>query len=105
MHSPPTIRHTYSLRQAVDAAPSLVALEERVRASRQCLDHIRPLLGSAIANLVQAGPLDDGEWCLLVSTASACTKLRQMLPTLLGALARNGAPVTSIRLKISTPQR
>jgi Dna[CI] antecedent, DciA len=98
----PPSRHTFSLQQAVGAAPTLAALQERIRVSRSCLDQIQHLIPKPLAQHIQAGPIDEGEWCLLVSSAAASTKLRHMLPTLQRELTLKGAPITSIRLKIQT---
>jgi hypothetical protein len=98
-------RNTYSLEQAVGAAPTLAALQERIRASSSCLDQVRHLIPESLQRQIQAGPINEGEWCLLVSGAAASTKLRHMLPVLQRELTQNGAQVTSIRLKIQTSQR
>mgnify|MGYP006187435673 CR=1 FL=1 len=74
--------YTLSLEQAVGAAPSLAALQERIRASALCLNQVRHLIPASLQRQVQAGPIEDGEWCLLVGNAAASTKLRQLLPAL-----------------------
>jgi hypothetical protein len=89
-------RRVFSLEQAVGEEPTLALLQERIRASRNCLE--------AVTAQVQPGPLADGEWCLLVSSAAASTKLRQLLPSMRQRLAQNGMEITSIRLKIQTPR-
>ena len=54
---------------------------------------------------VKAGPIEEAEWCLLVGNAAASTKLRQLLPTLLLTLAREGSQVSAIRIKVQATQR
>ncbi len=54
---------------------------------------------------VKAGPIEEAEWCLLVGNAAASTKLRQLLPTLLLTLAREGSQVSAIRIKVQAAQR
>lgn len=95
----------FSLEQAVGAEPTLALLQERIRASRACLDIVKPLIPSALHRQVVAGPLNEGEWCLLVGSASASTKLRHLLPAIQRRLIEQGAQVTSVRLKIQTPPR
>lgn len=95
----------FSLEQAVSAEPTLAMLQERVRASRECLTLVKHLIPIALQKQVLAGPLNDGEWCLLVTSTSASTKLRQLLPTIQKHLAEQGAQVTSVRLKIQTLAR
>lgn len=97
--------HVFSLQEAAGAAPSLAALQERVRQSDWCLQQIRPLIPAAMRPHVLAGPLADGDWCLLVRSTAASTKLRQLLPRLLDRLAELGAPVRSIRVKVQSATR
>jgi hypothetical protein len=94
-----------SLEQAVSAAPSLAALQERVRASQRCLDVVKNLLPSGLRQHVKAGPIEDHQWCLLVGSAAASTKLRQLLPTMLLVLNENGLQVTAIRIKVQITGR
>ncbi|WP_439586602.1 hypothetical protein [Hydrogenophaga sp.] len=94
-----------SLEQAVGAAPTLSALRERIRESRWCLDQVQHLIPSNLRPHVLPGPLQDQEWCLLVASASASTKLRQLLPALQLTLTQRGAQVNAIRIKVQTPGR
>lgn len=92
-----------SLEQAVGAAPSLAALQQRVRESQHCLESVKHLLPPGLRQHVKAGPIEENEWCVLVGSAAASTKLRQLVPVLLQALTRNGAQVSSIRIKVQMP--
>lgn len=103
--APRNNRHVFSLEQAVGAAPTLALLQERIRASQACLEQVRALIPTPLHAQVQPGPLEDGEWCLFVSSAAASTKLRQLLPSIQQRLVRNGMQVNAIRLKIQTPRR
>ncbi|MGE0097043.1 MAG: hypothetical protein AB7S86_01735 [Hydrogenophaga sp.] len=94
-----------SLEQAAGAAPTLSALRERIRESQWCLDQVQHLIPQKLRPLVLAGPLQDQEWCLLVASASASTKLRQLLPALQQTLTQRGAQVNAIRIKVQTPGR
>lgn len=94
-----------SLEQAVGAAPTLAALQERIRESRWCLDQVQHLIPVTLRPHVRPGPLQDQEWCLLVGSAAASTKLRQLLPALQTALTQKGAQVNAIRIKVQTPGR
>ncbi|MDG5976586.1 hypothetical protein H010_15065 [Hydrogenophaga taeniospiralis CCUG 15921] len=94
-----------SLEQAVGAAPSLAALQERIRASRQCMEQVQHLIPTNLRRHIKAGPIQDTEWCLLVGSAAASTKLRQLLPSLQQALTQNGAQVNSIRIKVQIPEQ
>ncbi len=94
-----------SLEQAVGAAPTLSMLRERIRESRWCLDQVQHLIPPNLRPHVQPGPLQDREWCLLVASAAASTKLRQLLPALQQALTQSGAQINAIRIKVQTPAR
>lgn len=94
-----------SLEQAVGAAPTLAALQERIKESRWCLDQVQHLIPVTLRPHVRPGPLQDREWCLLVGSAAASTKLRHLLPALQTALTQRGAQVNAIRIKVQTPGR
>ena len=89
-----------ALHQAAQESPSLARLMDRVQASSQRLSAIRALLPVALRASVQAGPIDDGQWCLLVSSNAVAAKLRQLLPSLQTHLAAQGLAVTGIRIKV-----
>ncbi len=64
------------------------------------MEQVQHLIPAAMRRHVKAGPIQDAEWCLLVSSAAASTKLRQLLPTLQQALTQSGMQVSAIRIKI-----
>ncbi len=99
-------RHTmFSLEQAAGAAPSLAALQERIRESQRCMEQVQHLIPAAMRRHVKAGPIEDTEWCLLVGSAAASTKLRQLLPALRQALTESGLQVSAIRIKVLAAAR
>jgi hypothetical protein len=93
--------HAISLQQAAQEAAPLARLGERIQASSQRLASIRPLLPGPLRSAVQAGPYEDGQWCLLVSSNAVAAKLRQLLPVLRQHLVAQDLPVQDIRLKVS----
>ena len=72
----------------------------RVRDSSERLLAIRSLLPAPLRASVQAGPIEEGCWCLLVGSNAVAAKLRQMLPALQAHLSSKGLGVSSIRLKV-----
>jgi len=72
----------------------------RVRESADRMQAIRSLLPPALRSSVQAGPLEEGCWCLLVSSNAVAAKVRQMLPALQAQLNSQGLGVNAIRLKV-----
>lgn len=103
----PVIRRQtlWSLEQAAGEAPSLAALQDRIRASTACLQIVKPLLPAGLRASIQAGPLQDDDWCLLVASAAVSTKLRQLVPTMIRELNQKGYQITRIRLKVQSPGR
>jgi hypothetical protein len=86
--------------QAVENSPSLARLTGLVQDSNDRLKAIESLIPQALRSSVQAGPIDEGVWCLLVSSNAAAAKVRQLLPLIQSRLTGKGWKVTSIRLKI-----
>ncbi len=91
------------LAQALQQAPVLAGLMERLEQSNAMLRHVRPLIPSGID--VRAGPVEDPQWCLLVSNNAAAAKLRQLIPALTASLRSAGWPTDSIRIKVSSTTR
>lgn len=88
------------LHQAAGESPTLARLVDRVQASSQRMAAIRGQLPAALRSSVQAGPIEDGQWCLLVSSNAVAAKLRQFVPSLQLMLEAKGLPVTAIRIKV-----
>ena len=96
-----TRRHqAIPLQQAAQESPALSLLMGRVRESSERLLAIRSLLPAPLRASVQAGPIEEGCWCLLVGSNAVAAKLRQMLPALQAHLSSKGLGVSSIRLKV-----
>jgi len=95
----------YSLEQAADEAPALAALMDRARRSKALLEQLRHRIPPGLHAHIQAGPLDDTQWCLLVTGPAAATKLRHLTPLLLQDLNQLGAQVTAIRIKVQSRAR
>lgn len=88
------------LQQAAQESPTFARLAGLVRDSSARLSAIRTLLPAPLRASVQAGPIEDGAWCLLVSSNAVAAKLRQLLPAMQAHLNQQGLPVNSIRIKV-----
>jgi hypothetical protein len=64
------------LQQAAQESPTFSLLMGRVRESSERLQAIRSLLPAPLRAAIQAGPIEDGAWCLLVSSNAVAAKLR-----------------------------
>ena len=93
------------LHQAAEESPTLARLADRVRASSSRLAAIRPLLPGPLRSAVQAGPIDEGQWCLLVNSNAVAAKLRQFVPALQMHLEAQGLAVSGIRIKVQGHSR
>jgi hypothetical protein len=94
-----------SAYDAAEASPSLAHLARIGRESRTRLVAILPLIPEALRPALQAGPLDEKSWCLMVSGNAAAAKVRQIMPNLQAQLETKGLKVNAIRLKILLPRR
>ena len=100
MNSSPRLHRAVTFSQAVENSPSLSRLAGLVQESSDRLKAVESLIPEALRPAIQAGPIEDGAWCLLVSSNAAAAKLRQLLPLIQSRLIDKGWKVTSIRLKI-----
>ena len=66
----------YSLEQAVDEAPALATLMNRARRSKTMLEQLGHRIPPGLRTQIQPGPLDDSQWCLLVTSTAAATRIR-----------------------------
>lgn len=88
--------------RALDRAVPLSSLLQRLQASQACLEAIKPCLPPSLAACVKAGPWDEEGWTVLAANAAVSTKLRQLQPRLVMALADKGLKVTAIRIKVQS---
>jgi hypothetical protein len=92
--------HPVTLQQAAEDSPTLAGLMARARDAEERLQAIRDLIPPELRAAVQAGPAEDGSWCLLVQGSAAAAKLRQLVPALQARLKSRGWGETSLRLKV-----
>ena len=92
--------HAIPLSQAAQESPTLARLADVARASSERLAAVRDVLPAALRTHIQAGPLEDSAWCLLVPSTAVAAKLRQFIPTLQAQLNNRGLAVASIRIKV-----
>ena len=95
------VRSAVSAAEAASQAPSLAALAQLAQHSVQCLRIVTPLIAPAMRSAVQAGPLEEGTWCLLAANSAVAAKLRQLAPALAAHLRTHGHAVQEIRIKIA----
>lgn len=91
-----------ALNRVLEQAPGLHSLLDKVRQSQACLLAVGNVIPQNLKSQIQAGPLNDQEWCLLVKSPAASTKLRQLTPRLLLVLQQEGWDINHIRIKIQS---
>jgi hypothetical protein len=89
-----------TLLQASQSNPGLARLMDLQRESNARLQAITALIPTTLRSQVQAGPIEDGVWCLLLSNNTTAAKIRQLLPAFESHLRVHSLDVKSIRLKI-----
>lgn len=93
-----------TLLQASQRNPALAKLMDLQRESSARLKAITHLIPAPLRASIQAGPIEDGAWCLILNGNTVAAKVRQLLPMFETHLKTNDLEVTSIRLKIQKKQ-
>ncbi len=93
-------RAAVALMQAVEAAPTLARLVSAAKQSQECLLAAGHLLPGALRSGVQAGPIDNGVWCLLAANSAVAAKLRQISPSIVACVQAKGYAIAAIRIKV-----
>jgi hypothetical protein len=91
-----------AIADALQRSVPLALLRQRLQDSNARLAAIRPLLPTALAEHVKAGPVDEEAWSLLAANASVAAKLRQLRPRLEQRLRERGWQVSPIRIKVQS---
>lgn len=89
-----------SLNQAIGNAPALArlaSLAEQSLAMQRC---VQSLIPPALRPHIKPGPVQEQDWCLMVSHGAAAAKLRQLLPLLRTRLQQDGWDIQTVRVKI-----
>jgi hypothetical protein len=89
-----------SAAQAAMGSGVLAPLLRQAREAQQCLAQLASVLPPALLSLVDSGPLENGEWTLLVSHSAAAAKIRQWTPALAAHVRSKGWPVERIVVKV-----
>ena len=90
-----------TLNQAMAEAPALSRLAQRVDQSAAMYRCVQGLIPPPLRAQITPGPLDEQDWCLMVSHSAAAAKLRQLVPLLRSRLQQEGWQVSTLRVKIS----
>ena len=86
--------------KAAQSAPGLAQLIGQAQGAQKRLQALKSLLPAPILNQLSAGPIEDGTWVLMIKSAAAANKLRQMAPAMSAHLRSQGWPIQSIQIKV-----
>ncbi|MFZ2220226.1 MAG: hypothetical protein WAV85_16320 [Rhodoferax sp.] len=92
--------HSFTLLQASQNSPTLARLAELTLDSKNRFKSIEFLIPVGLRAYITPGPIEGSTWCLILGTASAAAKLRQLIPAMAAHLRVKGWDVNVIRLKI-----
>ncbi len=95
------VREAVSVVQAAQRAPALAGLVQLADQSAKCMRAVAPLIPVGMRSGVKAGPLSEGQWCLLAANSAVAAKLRQLVPAIAAHLRTQGQDVQEIRIKVS----
>ena len=99
----PSPNKQFTLNQALDASPNMASLTQRIAASQRCLALVKRVVPPMLRDQLQAGPLDDQSWCILVPNPSVASKMRQLLPSIQATLRVHGFDLEQVVIKLYTP--
>ncbi|KOC20463.1 hypothetical protein GL58_13335 [Comamonas testosteroni] len=92
--------HAVTAINAMESSPTLARLAALTQDSSNRLKAVLPLIPPMLRASLQAGPIDEDGWCLIVKNNAAAAKVRQLLPAMAAHLRIKGWAVTSIRIKV-----
>jgi len=92
--------YAITLEQAAQSSPALSQLVRQAQDAKARMKAIEPLLPPGLRNSVQAGPMTEKTWCLLIKNNAAASKVQYLLPSLAAHLRTKGWDVQHIELKV-----
>jgi hypothetical protein len=96
----PSVPSPQPLAGAIERNDSLTGLGRRLAESNARFAAIRDVLPPALAEQLQAGPIDDEGWSVLASNAAVAAKLRHWLPRLTQELHSRSFRALPIRVRL-----
>lgn len=99
----PSVPLPRPVRSALESSDTLAALLKRRGQSLAMWEMVRHEIPESLASSVTVGGLEDRQWHLVAAHASAAAKLRQLVPTMEAALARQGLGDRRIVVRVHRP--
>ena len=89
-----------SITTAMQDAPGLRALTQRIALSQRRLATIAAVLPGSLSKQITSGNCNDDAWCILASNNGVAAKLRQLLPRLEQRLMAQESRAVNIRIRV-----
>jgi uncharacterized protein YgfB (UPF0149 family) len=89
-----------TITAAMQEAPGLRALTQRIALSQRRLEAIAAVLPGSLSSQISSGNCDDTDWCILASNNGVAAKLRQLLPRLQQRLLTQENREVNIRIRV-----
>jgi len=86
--------------KAAQSAPGLAQLIAQASRSRSQVDDLTGLVPAMILNQIHSGPMESGNWILMLKSGSSAAKLRQMGPAICAHLRSKGWDIQSITVRV-----
>ena len=86
--------------KAAQGAPGLALLIAQASRSRSQVDDLKGLVPSMILSQIHSGPMELGNWILMLKSSASAAKLRQMGPSICAHLRSKGWDIQSITVKV-----
>jgi len=86
--------------KAAQAAPGLAQLIAQANKSKGQIGDLKGLVPPVILNQLSCGPVEAGNWTLMLKSPALATKLRQMGPAICAHLRSKGWDIQYITVKV-----
>jgi hypothetical protein len=86
--------------KAAQSAPGLAQLIAQASRSRSQVDDLTGLVPALILKQIHSGPMESGNWILMLKSGASAAKLRQMGPAICAHLRSKGCDIQSITVRV-----
>jgi len=86
--------------KAAQSAPGLAHLIAQASRSRSQVDDLTGLVPDLILKQIHSGPMESGNWILMLKSGASAAKLRQMGPAICAHLRSKGWDIQSITVRV-----
>lgn len=100
MSTKPSVPNSLPIGKVLMQAEPLQRLQQRIQESKDRFEAVKGCIPAALLSYIKPGPVDEGQWTLLVSNTAVAAKLRHLQPLMEDALRAHDWRVCSLRIKI-----